>query len=314
VNIHDNKRNTPAADSPEHDAEMRKELSAGLRVTWVGAVVNVILVVAKILAGLAASSQALIADGVHSLSDLFSDFVVLIGLKLGRRGEDENHPFGHARIETISSMIVGATLFVVGLGIAYNAVTSIYEHRESTPGILAIVVAFGSIVLKEAMYWYTVKVGKKIKSLALIGNAWHHRTDAFTSVAVLVGVTAAYIKPAWYLADAYAALVVTIFILKVGVDLTWGAVKQVVDTAPDRKVLNQLVEIAGKVDGVWQVHDLRARYSGSQIFVEMHIVVDPELTVREGHRIAATVKYYLINEIADVTRVIIHVDPEIKTE
>ncbi len=314
MNVQDNTQHTPAAGSDEHEAKLQRELSAGLNVTWIGAITNVVLVVSKILVGLAARSQALIADGVHSLSDLFSDFVVLIGLKLGRREEDENHPFGHARIETISSMIVGATLFVVGLSIAYNAVTAIYEHRESTPGLLAIIVAFASIVLKEGMYWYTIKVGRRIKSLALIGNAWHHRSDAFTSVAVLIGVTAAYIKPSWYLADAYAALIVTIFILKVGIDLAWGAIKQVVDTAPDRKVLNQLVAIAGKVEGVWQVHDLRARYSGSQIFVEMHIVVDPELTVREGHKIAATVKYYLINEIADVTRVIIHVDPEIKSE
>ena len=210
----DNNQHIPAAGTPDHEALMRRELTSGLRVTWVGMVINVVLVVVKIAVGVTARSQALIADGVHSLSDLFSDFVVLIGLKLGRREEDENHPFGHARIETISSMIVGVTLFVVGLGIAYNAVTSIYEHRESTPGLLAIIVAFASIVLKEALYWYTVRVGRKIRSLALIGNAWHHRSDAFTSVAVLIGLTAAYWNPDWYLADAYAALIVTIFILK----------------------------------------------------------------------------------------------------
>ena len=288
----------------------RKDLSSGLVVTWVGCAVNVVLVAVKFIAGLAVGSQALIADGVHSVSDLFSDFVVLVGLKLGRQEEDENHPFGHARIETISGMLVGAILLVVAAGIAYKAFASIHEHRVSTPGVLAIIVAAASILLKEGMYWYTMKVGRRIKSLALIGNAWHHRTDAFSSVAVLIGVTAAYIKPAWHLADAYAALVVTIFIFKVGGSLTWGALKQVVDTAPDRRILEQMLQAALSVEGVQQVHDVRARYSGQQIFVEMHVVVDPNLTVRQGHIIADKVRFHLVNEISDVTRVIVHIDPD----
>ncbi len=295
---------------PAQEEQLRNDMRAGLVVTWVGCVVNIILVIIKIVVGFAVRSQALVADGVHSLSDLFSDFVVILGLKLGRQEEDENHPFGHARIETISGMLVGAILVVVGAGIAYNAFESVYEHRVSTPGVFAIVVAAASILLKEGMYWYTIKVGRRIKSLVLIGNAWHHRTDAFSSVAVLIGVTAAYVNPAWHLADAYAALVVTLFIFRVGASLVWDALKQVVDTAPDRKILDQLVETAMKVEGVEQVHDVRARYSGQQIFVEIHIVVDPELTVRQGHEIADVVRFHLVNEIADVTRVIVHVDPE----
>jgi cation diffusion facilitator family transporter len=291
------------------DELMRKELSSGLTVTWVGAAVNVFLVIIKTWVGLAVKSQALVADGVHSLSDLFSDAVVILGLKWGRKEEDENHPFGHARIETISSMIVGAILIVVGAGIAYGALTTIHEHRASSPGVLAVVVAGGSVILKEAMYWYTLAVGRRIKSLALIGNAWHHRSDALSSVAVLIGVTAAYVNPAWHLADAYATLVVTFFIFKVGGNLTWGALKQVVDTAPDSKILDQLVKTASAVDGVRQIHDVRARYSGSQIFVEMHIVVDPDLTVREGHHIADVVRFRLVDKVSDVSRVIIHVDP-----
>ncbi len=290
--------------------QLQKEVASGLTVTWVGMAINVVLVAAKLAAGIVSRSQALVADGVHSVSDLFSDFVVLVGLRLGRKEEDEDHPFGHARIETISSMLVGALLLVVGAGIAFNALTSIYEHRRASPGLLAIIVAAFSIISKEAMYWYTVRVGRRIKSLALIGNAWHHRSDALSSVAVLIGVTAAYINPEWHLADAYAALIVTLFIFKVGWSLAWGALKQVVDTAPDREILDQLVETASAVDGVWEVHDVRARYSGSQIFVEMHIVVDPELTVREGHHIADKVRFHLVNKISDVTRVIIHVDPE----
>lgn len=292
------------------EEQERKDLSSGLIVTWVGCAVNVVLVALKLLAGLAGGSQALIADGVHSISDLFSDFVVLLGLKLGRREEDENHPFGHARIETISGMLVGAILIIIAAGIAYKAFASIYEHRAGTPGLLAIIVAAASILLKEGMYWYTIKVGRRIKSPAVIGNAWHHRTDAFSSVAVLIGVTAAYINPAWHLADAYAALIVTVFIFKVGASLTWGALKQVVDTAPDKRILDKMVGAALKVRGVQQVHDVRARYSGQQIFVEMHVVVDPNLTVRQGHEIADKVRFHVVNEIADVTRVIVHIDPD----
>jgi len=294
--------------------KVQKDLASGLLVTWVGLVANILLVIGKIAAGLAARSQALVADGVHSLSDLFTDAVVLVGLKLGRREEDENHPFGHARIETISGIVIGAILFVVGLGIAYNALTSIYEHKMAAPGLLAIIVAMLSILLKEVLYRYTLHVGQKIKSLALISNAWHHRSDALSSVAVLIGVTAAYIKPEWHLADAYAALVVTFFIVRVSLRLTWDGLKQVVDTAPDRAVLDQLVQAALRIDGVREVHDLRARYSGSQIFVEMHVVVDPNLSVREGHYIASAVRARLVNEVSDVTRVIIHIDPEPKRD
>lgn len=287
-------------------------LAAGLRVTWVGAVVNVSLVVFKLWAGLLSGSQALVADGVHSLSDLFSDVVVLFGLKWGRASEDADHPYGHARIETISGMIVGLVLILVGLWIAYQAIASIYLHQVARPSLLAIWAAAVSVVLKEALYWYTVVVGRRIKSVAVIANAWHHRSDAFSSVAVLVGVGATYLNPNWHLADSIAALAVIYFVVKMGGKLTWAAFKELADTAPDRDVLMNLRRHAEGFEGVRQVHDLRARYSGSQIFVEIHIVVDPDLTVRAGHEIARTVKASLLNEFADVTRVIVHVDPEPK--
>ena len=286
--------------------------AAGLRATWIGAAVNVVLVIFKLWAGLVSSSQALIADGIHSLSDLFSDFVVVFGLKWGRQSEDADHPFGHARIETISSMIIGLLLILVGLAITYNAILSIYHHHPSTPSVFAVYVAAISVVFKEALFWYTMRVGRRLRSLALIGNAWHHRADALSSVAVLAGVGAVYVNPDWYLADSYAALLVTFIVIKVGITLTWSAFKELADTAPDREVLVKLTERAAQINGVMQVHDLRARFSGSQIFVEVHIVVDPDLSVRQGHDIARDVKYALLDNYPDVTRVITHVDPELK--
>lgn len=293
----------------EHPAE---SIAAGLRATWTGAAVNVILIVFKLWAGVESRSQALIADGIHSISDLFSDIIVILGLRWGRRAEDADHPFGHARIETISSMVIGLLLIVVGLGITYNAILSIYRHESSTPSMFAVFAAAVSVLTKEALFWYTLRIGRRLKSLALIANAWHHRADALSSVAVLAGVTATFVNPDWYLADSYAALAVTYFIIKVGLKLVWSAFKELSDTAPNREVLKQITERAAQVDGVRQVHDIRARHSGSQIFVEVHVVVDPGLTVREGHDIARDVKRTLLDSFPDVTRVITHVDPELK--
>lgn len=278
--------------------------------TWIGAAVNVLLVILKIVFGLAARSQALVADGVHSLSDLLSDLIVVLGLKFGRREADADHPYGHGRIETMAGMIVGLVLIGVAAFLAYQAVSGLYQSEVHRPGVAAIVVAVVSILLKEAMYRYTIKVGSRIRSLALVGNAWHHRSDALSSVAVLIGVLAARLNPDWAIADVLAALVVTYFILRVGGKLVLAGAKEVVDTAPDRDIVRQLEQLANEVDGVEEAHDLKARYSGSDILVEIHIVVDPDLTVREGHLIADQVRSRLLEAVSEVSRVLVHVDPE----
>lgn len=289
-------------------------VAPGYKVTLIGSAVNVILFTFKLWAGIVSGSQALIADSIHSLSDLFSDFVVILGLKWGCKLEDENHPFGHARIETISGLVVGLLLVLVGLGIAYTALSSIYHHRISRPGLFAIYAAVISIVLKEGLYWYTIFVGRRLRSLAVTANAWHHRSDALSSVAVLIGVGATYVNPAWHLADSYAALVVTFFVIRIGLRLVRSAFKELSDTAPHKELVGQLTDTAAQVLGVRQVHDLRARYSGPQIFIELHIVVDPNITVRQGHAIAHEVRNRLLNKFTDVTRIIVHVDPELKAD
>lgn len=297
-------------DSKTRRDAAKAELSAGLRVTWVGAAVNVLLIVLKLWVGTISQSQALVADGIHSISDLFSDAVVFLGLRWGRKEADEDHHFGHARIETSASLIIGLLLLLVALWIAASAIFGIYHHRQANPGLLAILVASISVLLKEGMYWYTIAVGKRIKSQALVGNAWHHRTDAFSSVAVLIGVIAAYINPDWHIADSISALVVSIFILKVGGSLVWSAFREVVDTAPDAKVLAELKFKAQGVPGVRNVHGLRARHFGPEIYVELHLRVDPNLTVAQGHDIAEAVEKTLIDGLEDVTRVVTHVEPD----
>lgn len=286
------------------------DLSAGLRVTWVGMVVNVFLVIVKLVVGYISRSQGLVADGVHSLSDLISDVIVIFGLRWGRQRADEKHPYGHGRIETVAGMIMGFILVGTAIAIAVRAVLTLYHTEPMIPGALAIAAAVAGIVLKEALYWYTLSTGRRIKSLVVIGNAWHHRSDALSSIAVLAGILASRINPDWYVADVLAALVVTCFVLMVGGKMIWGGLLEIIDTAPDAGVREQLEAGAAAVNGVLQVHDIKARRSGNRIIVEIHIVVDPDLTVRQGHDIADKVRSRLVTEVADVVHVLVHVDPE----
>lgn len=287
-----------------------RERADGMKVTWVGLGVNLALVGLKFYGGVAGKSQALVADAVHSLSDLFSDVIVLLGLKWGRKEADEDHPYGHGRIETIASAFVGIFLLAAGIGIAWNAIESIYSHRVAQPSSIALVMAGLSIFAKEWMYWYTVKVGRRIRSAALIGNAWHHRSDALSSVAVFIGLAVSQINPDWHLADAIAALLVSIFILRVGGKLIWQAFRELADTAPEEKILAELLRRAEAVDGVLQVHDLKARHMGAQLMVEMHVVVDGAMTVFDGHEIAREVRLRLLEDVEEVSEVFVHLDPD----
>jgi len=291
---------------PESRTESAK---AGRSVTLVGALVNAFLILFKFLAGTFGQSQALIADAVHSISDLFTDFVVLLGLRMGRKAPDEKHHFGHARIETLASAIVGLALIATALCLGIKAIWNIYHHTEYHPTWLALVGAGVSIALKEALYHYTIRIGRRIKSSAIVANAWHQRSDALSSVAVLLGVAGARINPSWHILDSLAALLVSFFIVKVGLEILWNTFREFTDTAPQPETLNKITDCIRTVEGVIDMHDLRVRTSGGLYQMETHIVVDGQLTVAEGHRIAKAVEICLAEEISDVARVIVHVDP-----
>jgi cation diffusion facilitator family transporter len=293
--------------------ETRSEPSkAGKRVTIVGVFVNGFLIGFKFLAGILGHSQALIADGVHSISDLFTDIVVLLGLKMGRKAPDEKHPFGHGRIETLTSAVVGLALIVTALYLGIEACWNIYRHTEHHPTRLALFAAAASIILKEVLYRYTIRVGRRIKSPVIIANAWHHRSDALSSVAVLLGVTGAMIQPSWHILDSYAALVVSFLIIKVGLETVVDSLREFIDTAPPPETLEKITQCARSVNGVIDIHDVRARSTGGIYQMEVHIVVDGHLTVFEGHRIAKDVEHCLIREVEGVGRAIVHVDPLLK--
>ena len=295
-----------AADS--RDASAR----AGRTVTLVGVAINGLLIVIKFIGGLLGHSQALIADAVHSVSDLFTDAVVLIGLKVGRKAPDEKHPFGHARIETLASAVVGLALIVTALYLGIESALNIYGQAEHHPTGLALLGAGVSIALKEALYHYTVRVGRRIKSRLLVANAWHHRSDALSSIAVLLGVGFSLINPSWHVLDSFAALLVSFFIIKVGLEILAGSLREFTDAAPRPEVIDRISDCARGVEGVLDMHDLRVRTSGGLYQMEIHIVVDGRLTVSEGHGVAKEVESCLAEEIEDFDRVIVHVDPALE--
>jgi len=289
----------------------KKEGRAGQRVTWVGAIANALLIVCKFGAGILGHSQALIADAVHSVSDLFTDVIVLLGLRIGRKEPDEGHPFGHARIETLASAVLGLALIATAIYLGIEAGLNIYRHADYHPNRLALIGASISIAVKEALYHYTVRVGRRIKSQLVVANAWHHRSDSLSSVAVFLGLTGALIKPSWHILDAFAALLVSFFIVKVGLEILGKSLREFTDTAPQPEIIGKISRCTKNVEGVLDTHDLRVRTSGGFYQMETHIVVDGQLTVKEGHRIAKAVESCLVEEVEDLDRVIVHVDPSI---
>lgn len=288
----------------------RESTHAGRSVTLVGLLANSSLILLKFMAGVFGQSQALIADAVHSFSDLFTDAVVLLGIQMGRKPPDEKHQFGHARIETLASAIIGIALIGTALYLGLEASLNIYRHTEYHPTSLALIGAGVSIAVKEALYHYTVKTGRRIKSQLLIANAWHHRSDAFSSIAVLLGVAGTLVNPAWYVLDAFAALLVSFFIVKIGIDIVNSCLREFIDAAPKPEVLDKIESCIRSVKGVIEMHDLRVRTFGGRFQMETHVVVNGQLTVTQGHKIAKLVESCLFEEIDDLDRVIVHVDPE----
>ncbi|WP_035218421.1 cation diffusion facilitator family transporter [Desulfatibacillum aliphaticivorans] len=285
------------------------QVKAGYKVTLVGLIANVALVGLKLALGVMGRSQALIADAVHSVSDLFSDFVVILGLHFGRKTADDRHHFGHGRLETMATTVVSVFLAAAGIGIGVDAGRAIYFHTTCPPSWIALIGAGLSILVKELLYRYTAHVGNKIKSKVVVANAWHHRSDAWSSVAVFAGVAGAQFNPDLAVLDSYAALLVSFVVLMVGVKMFWATIKELTDAAPDPDTLDRINGCICGVPGVQNVHDLKVRTSADMLQMQVHIVVDGDLSVRQGHSIAKEVEKCLFDEISEVVDVVVHVDP-----
>ncbi len=280
---------------------------AAKRITLIGAAINLLLAGLKVFVGLAFHSHALVADGVHSFSDLLTDVLVLFASKFGFKGADSDHPYGHARIETLATVALAIIIIFVGCAIAYESIKVFYAGDLRIPGWPALGAALISIFANEGLYHWTSSVGRKIQSSILMANAWHHRSDAASSVVVLVGVFAALLG--WPGIDALAAIVVGGFILKMGVGLAWSGLCELVDTGVEPDVLEGIKLRIQAVNGVQALHQLRTRAMGGAIFLDVHILVSPRLSVSEGHHIGLGVEQTLM-AMSDITDVTVHVDPE----
>jgi len=279
------------------------------KASYVGAAVNVTQTLIKIGFGILGQSAALIADGIHSLSDLLSDLLVIIAVRLGSREADHDHPYGHRRFETIATVILGISLIGIGGGIAWSVMERMGnpEHLP-VPNEISLAVAAVSILINEWLYHYTKRIAKTTRSKLLMANAWHQRSDALTSVVVLFGIGAVMLG--YPLADAIAAIVVALMVAKIGLTLVVGSIKELVDTSLPPAVVTEIRSSIMAIDGVEGIHLLRSRQMGEDALIDAHIVVDPRITVSEGHMIGDIVRDDLIKRFDDVMDVLVHVDPE----
>jgi cation diffusion facilitator family transporter len=279
------------------------------KVTIVGALANIILAVGKILFGWLGHSSALIADGIHSFSDLLTDILVILAAKFAHQEADSDHPYGHERIETAATVGLAVLLLSVGLVIIYNAVLELIQHQYGhRPDVYVLWVAGFSVVINELIYLYTKYVAKKIKSDILLANALHSRSDAASSLVVLIGVGGTLLGLPWL--DGAAAIVVGLLIVKMGASIAWQNLRELVDTGVDDQTLEQIQALILTVQGVKAIHQLRTRKMAGKILVDLHIIVPAKVSVSEGHHIGEQVLMTLYNNIEDMHDVTIHVDSE----
>ena len=279
------------------------------RVTWWGVFVNLLLSATKLIGGTIGQSQSLIADGVHSLSDLASDAMVLVAAKHAGVEADDDHPYGHGRFETLATVGLGLFLIVVALGIAFDAAHRVFDEEVTEiPHYFTLAIALFSILSNEGLYHFTHRVGLRINSKMLIANAWHHRSDAISSIVVLVGIAGA--QMGLPILDPIAAVIVALMIAKIGYELSYNSVRELVDTALEPEMVEKIKAKILENEDVLEMHMLRTRRMGHTSLVDVHILVQPKLSVSEGHHISEDVEKSLIESFDDVNDVTVHIDPE----
>lgn len=280
------------------------------RVSFITIIGNVVLSVLKLLAGIIAHSNAMISDAIHSASDVFSTFVVIIGIKLASKEPDKEHPYGHERLECVAAIILAVVLFITGLGIGMDALKNIINGNYSglqVPGILALIAAIVSIVSKEGMYWYTRYYAKKIDSSALMADAWHHRSDAFSSIGALIGIGGA--RLGFPVMDSIASLVIFVFIVKAAFDIFKDAMDKMVDHSCDEETEKQIYDCVMKNENVMGIDLLQTRIFGNKIYVDVEIQADASYTLQEAHTIAETVHNDIERNFPKVKHIMVHVNP-----
>jgi len=284
------------------------------KVTIVGFFVNLILTIGKIIAGIIGNSGAMLADGVHSFSDFVTDIIVLVFVKVSSKDLDNDHKYGHGKFETFATMLISFALLVVGLGIFWSGIkkviSSIHGEIIEQPGVIALIAALISIALKETLFWYTIKTGKGVDSQAVIANAWHHRSDAFSSIGTALGISGAiYLGEKWRILDPIAGIVVSFFIVKVAWELAKPSIKELLESALSEETENEISELIQHVQGVENFHRLKTRKIGNTYAIEAHVRVDKDLSVEASHNIASEIEKLLRDKFGIQTHIGIHIEP-----
>lgn len=282
----------------------------GMKISWITAIINILLAAIKIAGGIIGNSNAMLADGVHTLSDVLTTLVVIIGLKISSKEADEKHPYGHEKYESIFAKLLSLLLICTGIFIGYEGVKLLIRGNIRTPSRVALIAAIISILVKEFMYRYTIKVAKNIKSISMEADAWHHRSDAFSSIGTFIGILGS--RLGLKVLDPIAAIVVSVFIIKVGVDLYIESIKGLVDESADYEIISKIEDITYSVEGVRGIKNLKTRIFGNKIYVDMDIQVKGDITVTEGHNIAEKVHDLIENNIEDIKHCMVHIEPENK--
>lgn len=284
------------------------------RVTWTGSIVNFALLVFKFVAGIVGHSAAMVADAVHSLSDFVTDIIVVAFVRISGKPEDEGHDYGHGKYETLATAIIGLILFFVGIGIMFNGAKSVFDTINgkplAAPSILALTVAALSILLKELLYRYTIHKAKGLNSQAMIANAWHHRSDAFSSIGTFIGIGGAIcLGEQWRILDPLAAIVVSIFIMRVAVQLLKPCVDELLERSLPAETENRILEIIRSFPEVSEPHHLRTRRIGNRLAIEVHIRMNGNTPLAEAHSLASEVEKRLKYEFGKDTHIGIHMEP-----
>ena len=288
----------------------KKDDSAEVRhVTWVGLGWNAALSVSKFFAGYFGGSQALVADAIHSASDFITDIAIIVGSKFWNLPPDEQHPYGHRRFETLISVGIGLAVCAVGIGLGYNAIMALINGEQSHPEWIAAIMAAVSIIVKEALFRYTRSKGRAIRSEAVEANAWHHRSDAYSSIPVLVAVLFGILFPSLWFADSIGAIIVSVFILHSGYEIAWPGIHRVADEGASEEVAQKLKDVALSCPNVISIHGFRTRYVGSDLHVDLHVVVPAEMTLLDAHDLAEEVERRLIDAGENVVDALVHIDP-----
>lgn len=279
------------------------------RVGIVSAVLNISLAILKVLAGILGNSRAVLADGVHSISDLATDVAVIVGVRYWSRPADEDHPYGHQRIETIVTLAIGVVLAGAAAGILWDSVTRLEGDAPELPRGIALVAALVSLVSKEILYRWNMAKARETNSSALRANAWHHRSDAFSSIPAAVAVVGVWIDPALWVLDLVGAVIISVLIFHAAWKISWPALQQLSDRGACTETVKHLTSLAMEVEGVREIHKTRTRYVGSGLSVDLHVQVNPDASVKEGHDISGAVIDKLMKEGPDVVDVLTHLEP-----